>query len=290
MRRPPAAALLLLDIGLVLAWSSGFVGARLASETTAVYLVLFWRFLIVSVLLAPCAWQAWRRGLSRRSIGLQALLGTLAMFGYLAPGVGAIALGVPAGTSALISALQPLATAALAGPTLGELVQRRQWVGLAVSFAGVLLAVGGAVGAAPLWAFGLPLLSTASLVAATLLAKALPDTTPLLPTLAIQSIVTTILFAPLAAWEGGLAPMADLGFVMAVLWFVLFSTIGGYGLYWLCLRWSSATRVGSLIYLTPPVTMGWAWAMFGDPLTPAALVGAILCLVGVALVQGHARH
>ena len=49
----------------------------------------------------------------------------------------------------------------------------------------------------------------------------------------------------------------DLRFIAAVAWFILFSTIGGYGLYWLCLRRSSATRVGSLIYLTPPVTMIW---------------------------------
>ncbi|MGO1077512.1 hypothetical protein [Inquilinus sp. CA228] len=40
-------------------------------------------------------------------------------------------------------------------------------------------------------------------------------------------------------------------FAAAVAWFIVFSTIIGYGLYWLCLQRSTATRIGSLIYLTP---------------------------------------
>ncbi len=285
MTSPPAPPLLLLEAGLVVAWSSGFIGARLAADSPSVFLVLFWRFLIVAVLLAPLAWRARRYRLSLRSIGWQALLGALAMFGYLAPGVAAIDRGVPAGTAALVSALQPLATAALATAVPGELVRRQQWVGLGVGFAGVALAVGGSIEAAPPWAYGLSLLSMASLVAATLLAKAAPDATPLLPALGIQSAATAVLFAPLAAWEGSLLPLADASFAAAVSWFVLFSTVGGYGLYWLCLRRASATRVGSLIYLTPPVTMAWAWAMFGEPLPTVAVVGAALCLLGVVLAQ-----
>ncbi|HIP79671.1 MAG TPA: EamA/RhaT family transporter, partial [Kiloniellaceae bacterium] len=72
-------------------------------------------------------------------------------------------------------------------------------------------------------------------------------------------------------------------FALAVAWFILFSTLGGYGLYWLCLRRTTATRVASLIYLTPPVTMVWAWAMFGEALTLAGIAGFALCLLGVSL-------
>lgn len=276
----------LLEAGLVIAWSSGFIGARLAADTPSVFLVLFWRFAILAALLGPLLWHA-RRELTPRGLALQAILGSLAMFGYLASGIKSIDLGVPAGTAALICALQPLATAALAGPVVGEAVLPRQWVGLGVGFAGILLAVGGGLGDAPPWAYGLSFLGMASLVAATLIAKA--DTTevvmPLLPALAVQSAVSAVLFAPLALMEEGLAPVADPGFLAAVAWFVLFSTLGGYGLYWLCLRRSSAVRVGSLIYLTPPVTMLWAWAQFGEPLAPAAVAGFLLCLGGVALAR-----
>lgn len=285
MTSPPRRPLLLLEAGLVVAWSSGFIGARLAADTPSVFLVLFWRFVIVAMLLAPFVVSAWRAGLSRRSLGVQALLGVLAMFGFLALGIGAIDQGVPVGTAALISALQPLATAALAGSVLGERVPIRGWLGLGTGLGGVALAVGGSLGDAPAWAYGLSLLSMASLVAATLLAKALPDATPALSALGVQSFVAAVLFAPLAAAEGSLVPMTDGRFLAAVAWFVLFSTLGGYGLYWLCLRRSTATRVGSLIYLTPPVTMLWAWAMFAEPMAPAALAGFGLCLLGVFLAR-----
>jgi drug/metabolite transporter (DMT)-like permease len=277
------APLFVLETGLVLAWSSGFIGGRLAADTASIFLVLFWRFAIVSVLLAAPLLRHAQRGLSLRSVGTQAVLGGFAMFGYLALGIKAIDLGVPAGTAALISALQPLAAAALVGPLLGERVHIRQWIGLALGLLGVAVAVGGTLGQVPLWAAGLSLLSMASLVVATLFAKAVPDPTPALPALGLQGLVAALLFAPLAMAEGGLSPELEPDFAFAVGWFVVLSTFGGYGLYWICLRRTTVTRVGSLIYLTPPVTMVWAWLMFGDPLEAGALAGLALCLFGVAL-------
>lgn len=280
-----ALPLAALEVGLIVAWSSGFIGARLAADAGTVFLVLFWRFVIVSLVLLPLLIRAARRGLTAKSLILQSMLGIFAMFGYLALGIKAIDLGVPAGTAALISALQPVATAALAGSILHERVNRLQWTGLILGLAGVSLAVGGSLGEAPLLAYILSAASTLSLVVATIAAKAMPDSTPLLPSLAIQSLVAAVLFAPLALLEGGMAPVLDLRFIAAVAWFILFSTIGGYGLYWLCLRRSSATRVGSLIYLTPPVTMIWGWLMFSETITIAAVIGFFICMTGVFLTR-----
>lgn len=280
-----ALPLAALEVGLIVAWSSGFIGARLAADAGTVFLVLFWRFVIVSLVLLPLLIRAARRGLTAKSLILQSMLGIFAMFGYLALGIKAIDLGVPAGTAALISALQPVATAALAGSILHERVNRLQWTGLILGLAGVSLAVGGSLGEAPLLAYILSAASTLSLVVATIAAKAMPDSTPLLPSLAIQSLVAAVLFAPLALLEGGMAPVLDLRFFAAVAWFILFSTIGGYGLYWLCLRRSSATRVGSLIYLTPPVTMIWGWLMFSETITIAAVIGFFICMTGVFLTR-----
>ncbi len=283
--KSPALPLAALEVGLIVAWSSGFIGARLAADAGTVFLVLFWRFVIVSLVLLPLLIRAARRGLTAKSLILQSMLGIFAMFGYLALGIKAIDLGVPAGTAALISALQPVATAALAGSILHELVNRLQWTGLILGLAGVSLAVGGSLGEAPLLAYILSAASTLSLVIATIAAKAMPDSTPLLPSLAIQSLVAAVLFAPLALLEGGMAPVLDLRFIAALAWFILFSTIGGYGLYWLCLRRSSATRVGSLIYLTPPVTMIWGWLMFSETITIAAVIGFFICMTGVFLTR-----
>lgn len=64
----------------------------------------------------------------------------------------------------------------------------------------------------------------------------------------------------------------------------MFSNLGGYGCYWASARRLGATSTSTLIYLTPPVTALWAWAMFGDPLTAGGLAGLVVCAVGVAVV------
>ncbi len=269
---------------LVVCWSSGFIGAVLASQTSSVYLVLLWRFLLASVLLAPFVIPYLKRPFLP-VLALQAAVGSFAMFGYLATGVKAIDVGVPTGTAALIASLQPLATAALAGFVLQEVVSKTQWIGLCFGMIGVALAVGAGFGTAPFWGFSLSFISMLSIVVATLITKRSRQSLPLLPTLGVHCIVSAILFFLVAASEGAIAPQDSLDFWLAVIWFVLFSTIGAYGFYWLCLRELSATRVASLIYLTPPVTMIWAWLMFGEQVSSTVLAGFGLCIVGVWLAD-----
>lgn len=60
------------------------------------------------------------------------------------------------------------------------------------------------------------------------------------------------------------AVIADRNIFYSGEWIAYF---GGYALYWVCLRRSSATRVSTVLYLSPPITMLWAWAMFNEPLS-----------------------
>jgi drug/metabolite transporter (DMT)-like permease len=46
-----------------------------------------------------------------------------------------------------------------------------------------------------------------------------------------------------------------------------------------------ATRVASLFYLGPPVTMLMAWAVFGDTLQLMDVVGLVAAGIGVILAQ-----
>lgn len=275
-----------LEAGLVVAWSSGFIGGSLASMTSSVFLVLFWRFLLAGLLLMVLAAPQLRR-MTLSQVGRQGLIGAFAMFGFLATVIAAIDLGVPPGTAALVTALQPLATAALAGHFLGECTSGKQWTGLAIGLVGVAVTVAGALDRAPLRGYALALLSTAAIVTATLAAKAQTHPVPLLPALAIQCVTSAILFFPLAALDGGITPEMTQPFAYAVGWFILLSTFAGYGLYWACLARTSATRVASLIYLTPPVTTVWAFLMFGEPITLTAVAGLLLSMTGVWLARGN---
>jgi drug/metabolite transporter (DMT)-like permease len=74
-------------------------------------------------------------------------------------------------------------------------------------------------------------------------------------------------------------------FVFALGWLVIVLSLGAIWLLYFLISRSAATRVVSLFYLTPPVTALIAWALFNERLALEALVGMVLCVVGVFLVN-----
>ncbi|KAI2669246.1 DMT family transporter [Pseudomonas sp. TNT3] len=277
----------LLEAGLVLTWSSGFVGARFSLDYAPPLLVVFWRCVVVALILFPFV----ARPLRQTSLAVllkNAGIGLLAMAGYLAGVVQGIALGVPAGLAALFADLLPMGMALLAAVVLGQRMVWQVWAGLVIGLIGVVLVTHGALGwgNAPLWAYGLPLLGMLSLAVATLWQKHLPasQSLGLLPNLWLQCAVSSVAFAIVEGAQGSLAPIPGTGFALSVLWTVGLSTLGGYGLYWICLRRATATRVASVLYLSPPVTMLWAWAMFDEPLSWQMIAGMAVSGMGIWLV------
>ena len=282
----------LLEAGMVLAWSSGFIGMRLTVDHAPMVLVVFWRCALVALLLMPWVAGALRRA-RPAALLTQAGIGALAMTGYLA-GVGkGIELGVPAGLAALMADLLPIGTAVLAMLFLGQRPSRRVWAGLLIGLLGVVLVTRDALslGNASLWSYGLPLLGMLSLAVATLWAKRLPlaDALGLLPTLWVQCTVSALVFGVWTASEGSLAPLPTVGFGISVIW-TAFSTLGGYGLYWLCLRRASPTRVASLLYLSPGVTLIWGALMFGEPLSGTMALGMLVSGWGVLMMVRAERQ
>lgn len=271
----------------MLSWSSGFIGARFSLDYAPPLLVVFWRCVLVTLVLFPFV----ARNLRRTSAAVllkNAGIGLLAMAGYLAGITQGIALGVPAGLAALFADLLPMGLALLAAGVLGQRLAWPVWAGLVIGLVGAALVTHGALawGDAPLWAYALPLLGMLSLAVATLWQKHLPPSQSfgLLPNLWLQCCVSGFAFALVEGLQGSLAPIPSTGFVLSVLWTAGLSTIGGYGLYWLCLRRASATRVASVLYLSPPVTMLWAWAMFNEPLSWQMVSGMAVSGIGIWMV------
>lgn len=272
-------------VGLVLMWSSGFVGARLGTGHASSDALLSWRFIIAAVLLL--GWAAVRRTWPPRGSRLRhAIVGLLTQCGYLGGVVTGVELGVPAGTAALIAALQPPLVGALAGRLLGEPVSRRQWWGVWLGLIGVAIVVAGDLGrgTAPPAAYLLPLGGMAALSAGSLLERRWRPPGGITETLTVHCLVGGIVFGVIAAHGDRLAPPPDGGFWLAIAWVVVLSNFGGYGFYLAVLRQGGATRVSTLLYLTPPTTMLWAFVMFGDPVTGAGLAGLVVCAVAVWLV------
>lgn len=283
---PVAIPLLLLEAALVVIWSSGFIGARFSIEHAPAMLVVFWRSLLFAVLLAPWALPRLRNA-SLATLLRHAGIGLLAMGGYLAGVVQGIALGVPAGLAALLADLLPIGVALLSVLVFQQPLNGRTWLGLIVGLTGVVLVTSDALawGDAPLWVYGLPLLGMFSLAIATLWQKRTKATASLdlLGNLWLQCCICCVPFALLSAMDGSLMPVPSGGFALSVLWTSI-STIGGYGLYWLCLKRSTPTRVASVLYLSPALTLVWAWAMFGEPLSWLMGLGTLISGLGIWLV------
>jgi len=278
----------LLEAGLLLAWSSGFIGARFSIDYAPPLLVVFWRCVMVSLILLPFVYKPLLKTpflvlLTNAGIGL------LAMAGYMSGVTQGIALGVPAGLVALCADLLPLGMALLAAIFLGERLVRQVCLGLIVGLIGVIWVTLDVLelGTAPLWAYGLPVAGMLSLAVATLWQKRISPSLSmdLLPNLWLQCFVSSFAFAIIEGSQGSLIPVPTTGFAISVLWTVGLSTFGGYGLYWICLKRSSPTRVASVLYLSPPITLLWAWVMFDEPLSWQMAFGMVISAIGIWLVM-----
>jgi drug/metabolite transporter (DMT)-like permease len=277
--------LIAIEAALVVSWSAGFVGIRFAIDHAPLFLILLWRSLVSGLILLPFALSMGPR-LRWRNVWPQMLFGAVAMAGYLAGFAWAISLGVPTGLVALITDMLPLAVAALSWPILGQALGGKQWLGTGIGLAGVLIASGPSLklGDVPLLAYSLPALGTIALALALLLQKrSRAVSMPVYQSLCIQCLSAAAIFAVLAWQEGGVLPVPDAGFVGGILWLVFVATFGAWSLYYIALRRSSPTRVTAILYLSPPVTMIWAWIMFGEPLSWMMALGLIVSLAGIVI-------
>jgi drug/metabolite transporter (DMT)-like permease len=268
---------------LIIGWSSGFVGIRYANQEASVMLLLFWRSLLAGLILLPFALAIGPR-ISIRAVRNQALFGIMAVFLYLGGFALAIEQRVPTGLVALISDLLPLAIAALSQPVLGERLTTQQWGGTAIAVAGVLIVSFDSLsfGTAPAWAYGLTVGSMLVFAVASVLHKRYKEQhMPVHQSLCIQMLTGSVLFGFCASTQGGLAPPMTREFAIGMVWLVLFATFLAYAVYYTSLRLFPAAKVSAAIYLSPPVTMLWAWMLFSEPLTGAMFAGLAVTLVGV---------
>lgn len=272
---------------LVIGWSSGFVGVRYASEQASVAVLLFWRTLLSGLLLLPFA-LAFGPRMRLRAVMSQVGFGVMAVFIYLGGFAVAIEQRVPTGLVALISDLVPLAIAVMAQPLLGERLTGRQWLGTAVAVTGVLIVSFDSLsfGAAPLLAYVLTIGSMMVFAFASVLRRGRETLNmPVHQSLCIHSLTGAVLFGICALAQGGIAPPMTREFAIGMVWLVLISTFAAYSVYYTMLRMFPVAKVSAAIYLSPPVTMLWAWALFSEPLTPAMFLGLAVTLVGVWLTS-----
>lgn len=284
----PASFYPLLFVAL---WSTGFIGAKFGLPDAEPLTFLSVRYLIVLVLMAGIAWLTKAPWPSTPKAWLHiGVSGLLVHAVYLGGVFTAIAHGLPAGVTALVVGLQPVLTALGAGTLLGERVERKQWIGLALGFVGVGLVVAHKVVASASGA-GLTLMLVPAVIAllgitaGTLYQKRFCPSFDLrtgsviqfLPCLAVTALAAYATETMQVRWTGS--------FIFALGWLVFVLSLGAVSLLNLLIRRGTAVNVASLFYLTPPTTALIAWALFGETLTGLSLAGMVVAVYGVWLAR-----
>ena len=272
-------------------WSSGYLVGKIGMREMPALTLLWWRFLVAAVVMGAVAIVT-RAPWPRRPMAWIHLIVTgfvlhAVQFGGIYIGLG---LGVSAGLASLIASAGPLVIAAIAVPAFGELLRKRQWVGLLLGLLGVAAAVGselgGGVSAAGLFAL---LVSLAAFAGCTLYQKRFGAVMDLRSGLTVQLVVATAAITPLALGHGGLSIPVTFSAIWPIVWASLVSSIGGLVLLFVLLRRRGGGAATSYLFLVPPVTALAAIPLLGQPLEVGAMIGTVLATIGVALVTRSAR-
>src|SRR5262252_6342384 len=271
----------------VLLWSTGFIGARYGMPYIEPLTFLAVRMGFAVVIMAAIALLAGARRPNANEIGHSLVAGSL-VHGLTLGGVfTAISQGVPAGISALVLGLQPIATSTLANRFMGAKITQLQSVGLALGLVGVLLVLHdrNIVMAGSVLGWVASFLALIGITLGTLYQKRYCGGIDWRTGNLIQYAGAGVLFTLGAFafetreihWTGEL--------VFAMAWLVLVLSIAAVGLmYWL-IRRSTATGFASLFYLVPVVTAFFAFILFDERLDWISVLGMVICAAGVALVN-----
>lgn len=273
----------LAPAAFIVVWSTGYLVGKVSVAHGGPFTVLVLRFALAAVAFAVLAaigravWPAPRVLMHSAVVGLL----TIALqFGGLYT---ALKLGASAGISALVIGAMPIVVSILAALT-GDRLSRRQWIGLALGFAGVLSVVADRIDPNALTpgAFVALIVGLVGISTGTLYQKRYATGVDMRVGLGVQHAVAAVVLVPFAAYEG-FHHDGSLAFALSVGWLVVGSSLGGFALLFGLLRRGAATNVAALFYLVPPVTAAMSYLVLGETFTLIKLGGFALAAAGVFL-------
>lgn len=274
-----------MPIIFVLIWSTGFIVARYGmphappmkflATRYALSILCFLPWILIAKVAAPTSRAQWLH---------LAVTGVLMHAGYLGGVWAAVKMGMGSGLVALIVGLQPVLTALWLSGT-GARVSARQWGGLVLGFAGLMLVVSAKLGhgEATVRNLSFALLALLCITTGTLYQKRFVTPCDVRVANTVQLAAALLVTLPLTLLETeAMQWNAQLSAAMA--WSVLGLTLGGSSLLYILIQRGAATSVTSLLYLVPPTTALMAWALFSEAITVATVLGTALTALGVWLV------
>lgn len=294
-----ARILFLFPALFVLIWSTGWIVAKYASPFVEPLSFLTLRYALAGLLLAAFC-IAFKASWPGRQLMLHAIFSGVFLHAIYLGGIWwVLDRQMPSTLSGMMAALQPLLTAFLAGTIVGEQISPRQWLGFAIGFGGLMIALtprlaadlADTVGTEASWMLliGINFISMISVVIGTFYQKKYLQTGDLRTITTLQYLGAFLATLPAALllenFEFSWTPQL----FGALAWSVFGLSLGAIGLLVILIREGEVSRAAVLIYLIPPTIAVQAYFLFGERLSTPELAGMLLTVFGVYLVSVKRR-
>ena len=267
----------------VFLWSSAFITGKVIVEDSSPIAALCFRFAIVTFgffLYSLIAKQKIFHPIAETSKAMAT--GILFHGIYLGGCWFALSKGVPAGIVALIVTLQPILTALLAGPLLGEQVTWRQWIGICLGFGGTLLVLGlNAFDEFPVIGLVASIVALIAITAGTLWQKKLSMNLPLSTNNFYQSLGAGVFLLIASLLFEDVFIHFTTNFILAMAWQVIAVSFGAFTILMYLIKTGSASKTSTLFFLIPPVSVMMGWLFVDEILTSYDVVGLCIATFGV---------
>lgn len=262
----------------------GMSGPLIAVSAMPIMVLIFWRNIVGSILMLPFALRArqWRSSAERRAIAWSLLAGVVLALHFVGFFIAMRFTTVAAGTA--LTALQPLFVAIYVS-ALGGHIPKRAWIGMAISFIGVLAVTGvdltisfraflgdlAAIGCAALSALYVLIGSRAQSVIATSTYTSICYLTSAFTALpAILLLGDPVFDFPLQQW-------------LILIALIIGAQVMGHTMMNFSLKRVSPTVVSLVIFFEVPLGALFAWWWI-DQVPPFGIIpGIVILLVGCAL-------
>jgi len=291
-----ARAWLLPSVAALL-FSGSYIAAKVATRELGPFSATLLRYVVALVLLAALLRrvEAPARLPRKADVGYLVLLGLLGIAAYHVLFFTALRF-TEVGNTAIVNATSPVVTALMAAAVIKERLRGREYAGVGVAVAGVLLLLSRgrpdlAVQMNVNVGDALMMLSVLSWAGYSLLVRRLSARYASVTLTFWASVAGVVLLIPLALAEGlpRAVARASPATWLAVGYMGIAASAVGYVLYNRSIAAIGPTRTASVVYSVVPVLVTiLAWLTLGEPVTGIMVASTALILVGLHLALGRA--
>ena len=267
----------------ILLWSSAFITTKPIVDNSDPFSALAFRFFFVAIGFYLFSLYSKQSIIIHKKNLIESVFSGVLFHGLYLGGVFySISIGMPTGIAALIVTLQPVLTNALSGPTLGEKVTLKQWIGVLLGFIGAALVLGLDVGSdIPLFGLVATTVALIAITISTIWQKKLSNNLPLSVSNFYQALGGCLFHVLIIIFISEPHINFTKTFFIAMSHQVFLVSFGAFTILMYLIKKNTASKTVSIFFLIPATSAFMAWLFLNETLTNLDLVGFLITTIGV---------